>query len=95
MTRAENPSRSVTVLPKESPIEARLVPEDAYTAGYFWLTQVDDSKIEAKVVPSDCRSLPIDLDVFFAAAMRDRDHDADADQYRDSDLPISLTTLPM
>jgi hypothetical protein len=31
------------------------------------------------------RSLPVDLDIFFAAAMRDGNHDANADQDRDSD----------
>jgi hypothetical protein len=30
-------------------------------------------------------SLPVDLDVLFAAAMGDGDHDADADQNRDPD----------
>ena len=30
-------------------------------------------------------SLPVDLDVFLAAAMGNRDHDADTDQNRDSD----------
>jgi hypothetical protein len=31
------------------------------------------------------RSLPVDLDIFFAAAMGDGNHDANADQDRDSD----------
>jgi hypothetical protein len=31
------------------------------------------------------RSLPVDLDVFFAAAIGDRDHDAKADHDHDSD----------
>jgi hypothetical protein len=45
-------------------------------------------------------SLPVDLDVFFAAAMGDGNHDADADQNRDSDQcpggadPLQHTQLP-
>src|ERR1700676_3447245 len=37
------------------------------------------------VPPASNRSLPVDLDVFFAAAVGDRDHDADADHDRDTD----------
>jgi hypothetical protein len=30
------------------------------------------------------RSFPVNLDIFFAAAMRDGDHDSDANQNRDT-----------
>jgi hypothetical protein len=38
-----------------------------------------------RLLPRWNRSLPVDLDVFFAAAIGDRNHDAEADHDRDSD----------
>jgi hypothetical protein len=50
----------------------------AYSIGWSRLPLLSSTKYSTALGPSS-RSLPVDLNIFFTAAMGDGDHDADAD----------------